>query len=210
MENNQMLGVRHEGRRTLEALSRIGSEGKASACNAGDLGSTPGSGRPPGEGNGNPLWYFWRSPSSSELHRKWTLFLLTVLCCPGLDHLAYHLCSYSSTPSNTSLDHSSGLQLWGVSLVHGLRLPLYEFGEGVNRWAAPWDHSIYYLRGNEPLSLFLLSVAAFSRTEGTVYTWVRAISEATPETAAGFGEGRRAVYQSGQAAVTKAADIYFS
>ena len=27
---------------------------------------------------------------------------------------------------------------------------------------------------------------------------------------AGFGEVRRAVYQSGQAAVTKAADIYFS
>ena len=32
-----------------------GSEVKASACNAGDLGSTPGSGRSPGEGNGNPL-----------------------------------------------------------------------------------------------------------------------------------------------------------
>ena len=32
-----------------------GSEGKESACNAGDLGSTPGSGRSPGEGNGNPL-----------------------------------------------------------------------------------------------------------------------------------------------------------
>ena len=34
-----------------------GSEGKASACNAGDLGSIPGSGRCPGEGNGNPLQY---------------------------------------------------------------------------------------------------------------------------------------------------------
>ena len=34
-----------------------GSEGKASACNAGDPGSTPGSGRSPGEGNGNPLQY---------------------------------------------------------------------------------------------------------------------------------------------------------
>ena len=32
-----------------------GSDGKASACNAGDLGSIPGSGRSPGEGNGNPL-----------------------------------------------------------------------------------------------------------------------------------------------------------
>ena len=34
-----------------------GSEVKASARNAGDLGSIPGSGRSPGEGNGNPLLY---------------------------------------------------------------------------------------------------------------------------------------------------------
>ena len=33
------------------------SDGKASACNAGDLGSIPGSGRSPGEGNGDPLQY---------------------------------------------------------------------------------------------------------------------------------------------------------
>ena len=34
-----------------------GSEVKASACSVGDLGSIPGSGRSPGEGNGNPLQY---------------------------------------------------------------------------------------------------------------------------------------------------------
>ena len=34
-----------------------GSEVKASACNVGDLGSILGSGRSPGEGNGNPLQY---------------------------------------------------------------------------------------------------------------------------------------------------------
>ena len=34
-----------------------GSEVKASAHNAGDLGSIPGLGRSPGEGNGNPLQY---------------------------------------------------------------------------------------------------------------------------------------------------------
>ena len=34
-----------------------GAEVKASACNVGDLGSIPGSGRSPGEGNGNPLQY---------------------------------------------------------------------------------------------------------------------------------------------------------
>ena len=34
-----------------------GSDGKESACNVGDLGSIPGSGRAPGEGNGNPPQY---------------------------------------------------------------------------------------------------------------------------------------------------------
>ena len=32
--------------------------GKESACNSGDPGLIPGSGRSPGEGNGNPLQYF--------------------------------------------------------------------------------------------------------------------------------------------------------
>ena len=34
------------------------SDGKDSACNAGNLGSIPGLERSPGEGNGNPLQYF--------------------------------------------------------------------------------------------------------------------------------------------------------
>ena len=33
------------------------TSGKESACNAGDQGSTPGLGKSPGEGNGNPLQY---------------------------------------------------------------------------------------------------------------------------------------------------------
>ena len=58
------------GRRVMEIKTKInkwnliklkdfpsGSDGKASAYNAGDLGSVPGSGRSPGEGNGNPLQY---------------------------------------------------------------------------------------------------------------------------------------------------------
>ena len=40
-----------------------GSDSKESACNAGDLGLTPGSGRTPGEGNGNPGQYsFLKNP----------------------------------------------------------------------------------------------------------------------------------------------------
>ena len=43
------------------------SVGKELACNAGDLGSIPESGRSPGEGNGNPLQYSsWRIPWTEE------------------------------------------------------------------------------------------------------------------------------------------------
>ena len=34
-----------------------GSDGKESACNAGDLGLIPDLGKPPGGGHGNPLQY---------------------------------------------------------------------------------------------------------------------------------------------------------
>ena len=42
---------------TTLSLFPGGSEVKASACNAEDLGSIPGLGRSPEEGNGNPLQY---------------------------------------------------------------------------------------------------------------------------------------------------------
>ena len=47
-----------KGRKVLALVNFPGaSDGKESAYNAGDLGSIPGSGRSPGEGNGNPLQY---------------------------------------------------------------------------------------------------------------------------------------------------------
>ena len=51
-----LLGVNKNQRRAGSGLPRWFS-GKESACNAGDVGSIPGSGRSPGEGNGNPLQY---------------------------------------------------------------------------------------------------------------------------------------------------------
>ena len=50
-----------------------GSDGKESACNAGDLGSIPGLGRFPGEGNGNPLEY-----SCLENSMDWRAWWATV------------------------------------------------------------------------------------------------------------------------------------
>ena len=41
----------------LDVGFHCSSDGKESACNAGDLGSIPRSGRSPREGNGNPLQY---------------------------------------------------------------------------------------------------------------------------------------------------------
>ena len=52
-EESSNLGVLTLNRAQLPG----GSEGKASACNVGDLASIPGLGRSPGEGNGNPLQY---------------------------------------------------------------------------------------------------------------------------------------------------------
>ena len=47
-----------------------GSVGKESACNVGDLGSTPGLGRSPRGGYGNPLWRF--CSENSQGHRRLT------------------------------------------------------------------------------------------------------------------------------------------
>ena len=41
----------------LKGASSVAQMIKESAYNAGDMGSIPGSGRSPGEGNGNPLLY---------------------------------------------------------------------------------------------------------------------------------------------------------
>ena len=43
-----------------------GSDGKKSACNAGDPGSIPGLGRFPGEGNDNPLQYSYLENSMNR------------------------------------------------------------------------------------------------------------------------------------------------
>ena len=65
-----LVGYSPRGRKESDTTERLhltspksilgfpgGSEVKASTSNAGDLGSIPGLGRSPGEGNGNPLQY---------------------------------------------------------------------------------------------------------------------------------------------------------
>ena len=52
LKTSNWIGASREGRHFPGS-----SAAKASACNTGDLGSIPGLGRSPGEGNGNPLQY---------------------------------------------------------------------------------------------------------------------------------------------------------
>ena len=70
-----------------------GSYSKESACNAGDLDLTPGSGWYPGEGNGDPLQYScpWRSPGTRSLAgycSPWG--------CKELDMIEWLTCSLSA------------------------------------------------------------------------------------------------------------------
>ena len=53
-----------------------GSGGKESACSVGDPGSIPGSKRPPGEGNGNPLPIFL--PGNPIDRQAWKVTVLGV------------------------------------------------------------------------------------------------------------------------------------
>ena len=46
---------------TFVYSSSSGSDGKESACSAGDLGSIPGLGGSLGEKNGNPFFFFFNS-----------------------------------------------------------------------------------------------------------------------------------------------------
>ena len=48
-----------------------GSDGKESACNAGDLSLIPGSERSPGGGNDYPLQYFCLENSMDRGYRPW-------------------------------------------------------------------------------------------------------------------------------------------
>ena len=114
-----------------------GPEVKASACNAGDLGSIPGSGISPGEGNGNPLQYsclenpmdggaWWATVhrvAKSRTRLSDFTYLLTYdieeilrLCGsrPGTcgEEISFSLSRYSRSPSHLPLNGNLGGCFW--------------------------------------------------------------------------------------------------
>ena len=96
-----------------------GSEVKESASNAGDLGSIPGSGRSPGEGNGNPLQYSclenpmdggpWWATVHGVAKSRTRLSDFTFFLSPASGFQSY---SYSSLKFSPSVFKDNGLPFW--------------------------------------------------------------------------------------------------
>ena len=84
------------------------TDGKESACNAGDPGSIPGLGRSPGEGNGNPLQYSYLE-NPMDRGAWWA----TVHGVTELDATNTHT-QYNEYPYN----HHRGLTTVSVYLLH--------------------------------------------------------------------------------------------
>ena len=74
-----------------------GSDGKASAYSAGDPGSIRGSGRSPGEGNGNPLQYSWTSLVAQTIKCLPTMWEIRVRSLGREDLLEKEMATHSST-----------------------------------------------------------------------------------------------------------------
>ena len=72
------------------------SDGKYSACNAGDLGSIPGSGRSAGEGIGYPLPYFWASLLAQLVKNPPTMLETWVQSLGWEDSLEKRMATHSS------------------------------------------------------------------------------------------------------------------
>ena len=86
------------------------SADRESACNAGDLGSIPGLGRSPGEGNVYPLQYSGLGNSmdyiSKRVEHDWVTFTLLFMLILIIKLCLYFICLYYTSHTNS---------LWKIS-----------------------------------------------------------------------------------------------
>ena len=126
-----------------------GSDSKASAYNAGDLGSIPGLGRSPREGNGNPFQYSclenpmdrgaWWSKGSQRVWHDW---VTSLSLSPTLAFLGFPC---GSAGKKIRLQYGRpGFNPWvGKIPWRRERLPTPIFGPGEFHWLySPWDHRV--------------------------------------------------------------------
>ena len=137
------------------------SVGKESACNAGDRGSSPGSGRSSGEENGNPLQYSclgnpmdrgaWWASVYGFTHKHRLLLLLLFSCFTLSDFLYFPyglqfvrlLCPWNSLGKSTRVGCHALLQ--GIFLTQGSNPCLLHCRQTPYHWVTRETHILLLL-----------------------------------------------------------------
>ena len=117
-----------------------GSEVKASASNAGDPGSIPGSGRSPGEGNGNPLQYSClENPMDGEAQQA-TVHRVAK-SRTRLSDSTYLLTYYKKRKMDSRMVVSVGQKVWGIGFTLN-RVIREEFSDKMTSELKPGGYNV--------------------------------------------------------------------
>ena len=123
----------------------FGSAGKESTCNAGDLGSIPGLGRSPGEGNSYPLQYSGLENSMDciihGVTKSWT----------QLSHFHFHFLTHVK-PQIYHIPHRGFLGSWATSTqtrMYVCECPIYVGLCCLSFYLLYWTGQDFYYQGEK-------------------------------------------------------------
>ena len=127
-----------------------GSDGKESACNAGDLGSIPGLGRSPGEGKGYPFQYYWAFLVSQMIKNPPAMWETWVWPLDWEDPLEWGMATHSSILAWRIL---MDRRVWRAT-VHGVTKSqtwqaVYVLWQGIHHDMFNWQSYIYEFKSRK-------------------------------------------------------------
>ena len=139
-----------------------GRGGKESACNAGDSGLIPSSGRSPGEGNGCPLQYSWLENSMDRGARQATVH--------GVSKIGPDWAIHTHTHTHT---HTHRLKVSGTldifSMFSNFVLPIFDYLQEISEASFSLISTrLYFLLSNISICLFA-SLSAKPEPKTRVY-----------------------------------------
>ena len=124
-------------RATFSFVSASNSDGKASACNAGEPGSIPGLGRSSGEENCNPLQYFL----PGESHGQRSLVDYSSWGC----RVGHDWATHTHSAMWAFLTTGSNVRLWGLFVLGKcvFATPYWPPSKKVSDRSVDWCVSVY-------------------------------------------------------------------